>query len=162
MNCNDLLDRFYEYTGDEELPLLLRVRLGVHCFFCPQCAQELERFEVSRDLLRNDFFPPAPDFEDQVMAQISREADETDEAWHPAFQESAAGVSFRSWVIAGLVMLVSLSTSFFGGDFVRVSRSLGSSFLLPVGLTIGVVLTGYGALFIGSHLKELSDRFGLH
>jgi anti-sigma factor RsiW len=157
MNCNDLLDRVYEYAGDEELPLLLRIHLGVHCFFCPQCAQELERFEVSRDLLRNDFFPPAPDFEDQVMAQINREADEMEEAG-----QDIAGVSFRNWVIAGLVMLVSLSTSFFGGDFVRVSRSLGSSFLLPVGLTIGVVLTGYGALFIGSHLKELSNRFGLH
>ncbi|GHT52359.1 hypothetical protein FACS1894106_0890 [Spirochaetia bacterium] len=157
MNCNDLLDRVYEYAGDESIPLLLRIRLGVHCFFCPQCAQELERFEVSRDLLRNDFFPPAPDFEDQVMAKINREADEMEEAG-----QDTAGVSFRSWVIAGLVMLVSLSTSFFGGDFVRVAGSLGSSFLLPVGLTIGVVLTGYGALFIGSHLKELSDRFGLH
>ena len=36
------------------------------------------------------------------------------------------------------------------------------SFLLPVGITIGVVLTTYGALFIGSHLKELSERFGLY
>ncbi|GHV63177.1 hypothetical protein AGMMS49587_12340 [Spirochaetia bacterium] len=162
MNCNDLLDRVYEYAGDESIPLLLRIRLGVHCFFCPQCAREIERFEVSRDLLRDDFFPPAPDFEDQVMAQIDREADEAgQDAWRPVFQEAAAGVSFRSWVIAGLVMLVSLSTSFFGMDFVRVAQSLGSSFLLPVGLTIGVILTGYGALFIGSHLKELSDRFGL-
>jgi hypothetical protein len=35
------------------------------------------------------------------------------------------------------------------------------SYLLPVGITIGIVLTSYGALFIGSHLKELSERFGL-
>ncbi|GHV48970.1 hypothetical protein AGMMS49546_39740 [Spirochaetia bacterium] len=170
MSCQDLLDRVYECAGDEDIPLLLRIRMGIHCFFCPDCAQEIERFQVSRDILRNDFFPPAPDFEDQIMAQIFNEESETDEAaqnagqyaGHPAYQESAAGVSFRSWVIAGVVMLVSLSTSFFGGDFVRVARTLGSSFLLPVGLTIGVVLTGYGALFIGSHLKELSDRFGLH
>ncbi|GHT70235.1 hypothetical protein FACS1894110_21370 [Spirochaetia bacterium] len=162
MNCNDFLDQVYEYAGDEDFPLLLRIRLGVHSFFCPQCARELERFEASRSMLRNGFFPPAPDFEDRVMAQINREADTADDAWQGAWRQSAAGVSFRSWVIAGLVMLVSLSASFFSGDFVRVAGSLGSSFLLPVGLTIGVVLTGYGALFIGSHLKELSDRFGLH
>jgi hypothetical protein len=30
-----------------------------------------------------------------------------------------------------------------------------------VGITIGIVLTCYGALFIGSHLKELMERFGL-
>jgi hypothetical protein len=155
MNCHDFLDRVYEYAGDEEIPLLIRISIRVHGFFCPQCAQELERLEVSREILRNDFFPSSPKFEDQVMAQIFKEENETDE------QESAAGVSFRSWVIAGLVMLVSLSTSVFGLDFVQVGQSLGSSFLLPVGLTIGAVLTGYGALFIGSHLKELSERFGL-
>jgi predicted RNA-binding Zn-ribbon protein involved in translation (DUF1610 family) len=158
MSCQDLLDRVYECAGDAAIPLRLRVHISIHSFFCPECAQEIERFEVSRDILRNDFFPPTPDFEDSVMARICNEMSKTDEL----YQESAAGVSFRSWVIAGLVMLVSLSTSFFGMDFARIARSLGSSFLLPVGLTFGVGLTVYGALFIGSHLKELSDRFGLH
>jgi len=30
-----------------------------------------------------------------------------------------------------------------------------------MGITIGIILTTYGALFIGSHLKQLSERFGL-
>jgi hypothetical protein len=47
-------------------------------------------------------------------------------------------------------------------DFIKVADTQGSSFLLPVGITIGAVLTGYGALFIGSHLKELSSRFRIH
>jgi hypothetical protein len=46
-------------------------------------------------------------------------------------------------------------------NFVAIANSEGSSFLLPVGITIGIVLTCYGALFIGSHLKELSSRFRL-
>jgi hypothetical protein len=46
-------------------------------------------------------------------------------------------------------------------DFEKVAHRQGSSFLIPVGITIGVVVTGYGALFIASHLKELSERFGL-
>jgi hypothetical protein len=33
--------------------------------------------------------------------------------------------------------------------------------MIPIGITIGIMLTGYGALFIGSHLKEFSERFGL-
>jgi hypothetical protein len=47
-------------------------------------------------------------------------------------------------------------------EFARMIPDLASSFLLPIGITIGVIVTGYGALFIGSHRKELSDRFGLH
>jgi hypothetical protein len=47
-------------------------------------------------------------------------------------------------------------------DFINIADTQGSSFLLPVGITIGAVVTGYGAFFIGSHLKELSSRFRIH
>jgi hypothetical protein len=153
MNCNDLLDRVYEFSG-ESLPLGLRVEVKLHSFFCPQCAQELERFELAQDILRNDFFPPSPDFEEAVMAQISAETVLYTEA-------EDAGVSFRGWVVTGLVLLISLVSSFFGMDYVNGGPAKGSSYLLPLGITIGAALTCYGALFIGSHLKELSERFGL-
>jgi hypothetical protein len=169
MNCYDIMDKVYEYSGGEPMPLWLRIRIAAHLFFCPDCAREFERFEVTRDILRHDFSPPAPDFEEAVMGLIMREAAELpDYAAEEApfggdFERTPAaeGVSFRGWVITGLVMLLSLSTSFFGLDFGRLAASEGSSFLLPVGITIGAVVTCYGALFIGSHLKELSERFGL-
>jgi hypothetical protein len=65
-------------------------------------------------------------------------------------------------VIIGFIILISLSTAFFGMDFIHIAAFAGSSFLLPVGLTFGGILTGYGAIFIGSHLKELSAWFRLH
>jgi hypothetical protein len=160
MNCHEIMDKIYEYSGGEPMPLLLRARIGIHLFFCPNCAQELERFEVTRDILRNDFFPPAPDFQEPVMLRVMREAVDPEEDME-AFPDHAEGLSFRGWVIAGLIVLISLSTSFFGLDFGRLAASEGMSFLLPVGITIGAVVTVYGALFIGSHLKELSERFGL-
>jgi hypothetical protein len=43
-----------------------------------------------------------------------------------------------------------------------VADHWGSSFLLPIGITIGAIVSAYGALFSGSHLKELSSRFNLH
>jgi hypothetical protein len=46
-------------------------------------------------------------------------------------------------------------------DFGTVADHWGSSFLLPIGITVGAVVSAYGALFIGSHLKELSHRFNL-
>jgi hypothetical protein len=47
-------------------------------------------------------------------------------------------------------------------DFIKIAASEGSSYMLPLGITIGAAVTCYGAVFIGSHLKELSRRFGLH
>ncbi|MDR1898668.1 MAG: peptidoglycan-binding protein [Treponema sp.] len=169
------MDKVYEYAG-EPMPLLLHIRVALHLFFCPDCAQELERFEVARDILRTGFFPPSPDFEETVMDRLRNEAPHYihggisgaegmiysgEDAGAPAGIPET-GVSFRGWVITGLIALFSLSASFFNFNFSRLAASEGVSFLLPVGITIGITLTCYGALFIGSHVKELSERFGLH
>jgi hypothetical protein len=34
--------------------------------------------------------------------------------------------------------------------------------MLPVGITVGGVITAFGAIFIGSHITELSKWLGLH
>jgi hypothetical protein len=174
MSCTKILDKVYEYAGEEphsesSMPLLVQLQVGFHLLICPDCAQAVERFEVTRDILRYDFLPPSPGFEDLVMARIAAEEGASLAAFEEidAIEETGpgalipGGLSTRGWVIAGLVMLLSLATAFFGLDFNKVALDAGMSFLLPVGITIGIVLTSYGALFIGSHLKELSERFGL-
>jgi len=153
MSCERILEQVYEM--DDSMPLFTRIRIGLHIMVCPDCAQEVERFEVCKDILHNDFLP-ASALEDTVMAMVAAE-----EAQAAAEMEVSRGFSTRGWVIAGIVMLVSLATAFFGLDFNKVALAAGMSFLIPVGITIGILLTCYGALFIGSHLKEFTERFGL-
>ena len=154
MNCENALDKVY----GQEMPLLSRIQVGLHLLFCPDCARQAERFGMCRDILHNDFLPPSPGLEDTVMTMI---AAEESEALNPLEAELPGGFSTRGWVIAGLVMLVSLATAFFGLEFKKIALDAGISFMIPIGITIGIVLTSYGALFIGSHLKELTERFGL-
>ena len=161
MNCASVLDKVYEYSGGESsdsMPLLIQIQVGLHLFFCPNCAQEVERFEVCKDILRGDFMPPSPALEDTIMAMM---AVQNGEVWEVQEAEVPGGFSTRSWVVAGLVMLVSLVTAFFNLDFNQIALAAGISYMIPIGITIGIVLTSYGALFIGSHLKELTERFGL-
>jgi hypothetical protein len=155
MTCRKVMDKFLEFTGDRPFSLWERLEIGIHIFHCSRCAREIENLEKTQELMKSDFFPPVSGLEENIMAQIYRE--------EPlVFTEAPAGVSFRSWVITGVIVLISLASVFLGMDFDKVASAEGSSFLLPLGLTIGVVVTGYGAFFIGSHLKELSERFGLH
>jgi hypothetical protein len=158
MNCDELLDRAYEYCG-EDLPPLLYLQIRLHCFFCPRCTQEMERLELAQDILRNDFAPPRADFADAVMARLY--AEDPQGANSAGLSEDEAGISLRGWVIAGLILFFSLTSAFLGMDFIKIAASEGSSYLLPLGITIGAAVTCYGAIFIGSHLKELSQRFGL-
>jgi hypothetical protein len=134
------------------------MRVWLHTIFCPNCAQEIERYRVSRSILENDFFPISPGLEDSIMAKIDALEEQREIKDGYAIP---GGLSTRGWVIAGLIILISLATAFFGFDFKNLTNESGISFLLPMGITIGIVLTTYGVLFIGSHLKELSERFGL-
>ena len=156
MKCDNALDVVY---GEEDTPSLgKRLSLAFHIIFCKNCASHLEKYEEARAFMGAGFFPPSPDFSDSIMDRIYNESfdEETDEQ----FME-AGGFSVKGWIIAGIIMLLSLTTVFFVQDFISIARDQGSSFLLPMGILTGIVITGYGALFIGSHLKEFSDRFKL-
>jgi hypothetical protein len=156
------MDLVYEYSGEEAgeytMPLFTQIQIWLHTFFCPACANEIQRYELTRDIMRHDFFPLSPNLEDSIMAKIAAE-EEHAEILAP--HVIPGGLSTRGWVITGLIIFISLATVFFGLDFQKLADETGMSFLLPVGITIGIFLTTYGALFIGSHLKEFSERFGL-
>ena len=157
MSCAKIREKVYENYGEDprDMPLLTQIQVSLHLLFCPDCAQEIERFEVCKDIMSRDFMPPSPGFEDTVMAMIAGEAEETAETEVPGF------LSTRGWVIAGIIMFVSLATAFFGLEFNKIALAAGMAFMIPVGITIGIALTVYGAIFIGSHLKELTERFDL-
>jgi hypothetical protein len=154
MKCDAAINTIYETEG--ALPFRTRAALAFHILFCGRCAARMIRYKQVRSLLRTEFFPPSPDFGDLLMKRIYAEENSNEEVF-----DIPGGVSTRGWVIVGLIVMLSFSTLFFGSDFAGIALDQGASFLLPLGITIGIIITGYGALFIGSHLKELSDRFKL-
>jgi hypothetical protein len=158
MICRAVMDRVYD---DRPFSPLTHLWVSWHLLRCPRCASAIAALEAAQTMMQADFFPPAPAMAEAVMEVIRREAlDPGDVPLEIADPPEA--VSFKSWVITGLIILISLSSAFFGLDFVKVAEEEGSSFLIPVGLTMGMVVSVYGALFIGAHLKELSGHFRLH
>jgi len=161
MNCSKILDMVYHYSDndgtEDTIPLLSRIQICLHTFLCLNCARKIERYETTMRIMSRDFFPPSPGLEDPIMSRIASE-EELSESTPYAIP---GGLSIRGWIIAGLIIVVSLGTSFFGLDFQKIADVTGISFLLPFGITAGIVLTSYCAFFIGSHIKELTERFGL-
>ena len=155
LDCDATLDTIYYADRDENVSLMKKLQIKFHLLFCPSCGAARNKLQNVEAIMMDDFFPPSSQFEDSFMEYLYNETETEEETY------AQAGFSFRSWVIIGVFVLFSLSTAFFGMNFIQISSSEGLSFLLPVGLTIGLVVTCYGALFIGSHLKELSTRFRL-
>jgi hypothetical protein len=144
MNCRKTMDAIYEEWGTESPPFFTRLMVSFHLLHCSRCAAEIAELEKARALMRESLPIPAESLEDRIMRSI--DAEEQDEAY-----PEVAGVSFRSWVITGFIVLLSLSSSFFWEG----------AHLLTIGITVGAIVTAYGAIFIGSHLKELTGRFNL-
>jgi len=173
--CSRILDLFYECSDNDSssqaginfLHIFNQMKIGFHTLFCSECAEKIELYNAARLIMKEDFLHSSPDLssekswqylEESIMTRIYSEEEQTE----TESSCNAPGVlSTRGWVIAGLILLVSLITAFFGLDFKNLASESGMSFMLPMGITIGIILTTYGAIFIGSHLKELSERFGL-
>jgi len=155
VDCRTVMETVDLSEKDENFHLLTRIQIELHLLFCPDCKKELRNLQCLEKIMKADFIPHCPDFEKPVMECLYNEADPEEKT------DAPAGFSFRGWVLIGFFVLLSLSSSFFGISFGIIANEEGLSFLLPVGITIGIVLTCYGAFFIASHLEELSSRFGL-
>jgi len=155
MNCKKIMDMVYDY--DDSKPLLINLYIRLHTIFCSDCAVEIERYHSARLFLQEDFIPPSPGLEVSIMAKIQGEE-------LPVPEESFAApdsFSTRSWVLASLFILVSLVTAFFGLEYQQLANEGGISFILPMGITIGIALTIFGAFLIAGNLEKLTERFGL-
>ena len=162
-SCSKIMDMIYEYSGnehgsDDAMPLLTQIQISIHTFFCQTCAKEIETYEKTREILKEDFLPVSAGLEDSIMARIDAEEEQIQTEENYAVP---GGIRTRGWIIAGVLIIVSLVSVFFSIDFKSVATESGRNFLLPVGLTFAGVITAYCALFIGSHLKELTQRFKL-
>ena len=155
MDCHAVMDTVYMSDKTGFLPILTQIQLETHLLFCNDCAERTRNFRRLEEIMKSDFLPPSPHFEDLLMERLYEEGEMEEKTAAPA------GFSLLCWILIGFFVLLSLSTSFFGMNFGQIAASEGLSFLLPVGITIGVALTGYGAFFIGSHLKQLSELFRL-
>ena len=158
LDCDEVMDKIYESSGDDLVPLLQKLRISFHLFFCVRCSEKMRKLEMIKEIPQSQLFPPSPSFEEIVMDRLAGDFLEDELRG----TEAPGAFSFRSWVIIGFIILISLATSFFGIDIIRVAFGQDSSYLIPLGITVGIVLTGYGAFFIASNLEELREHFKIH
>lgn len=149
MKCDEKLDKILCTDDEVSLSFITRLQFFFHSFFCDYCRSVIEQYEDSRELMKNDFFYDIPDMSDEIMNQVLREETVLEDA------EIHEWISFKKWIIAGCIILVSLVSAFFGFNFNTVAASGDSSYMLSIGLVIGLIVSIYGLLFIGTQMKQL-------
>jgi anti-sigma factor RsiW len=121
-----------------------------HLASCDACRAEAELLQKTIRSFSEDIqtLSPAAEgaLEDRVMAIVR--------LLPPPQREF---FTVRDWIIAGFVILLSMTLMPFGQDFERLLSIFGTSFALPLALVLGLGITLYGILFVGTHIDETMD-----
>ena len=79
MSCEKIMQMFYE-CDKNDMPLLNQMITAVHVFFCPSCAQEIERYTKAAAFMKEDFFLETlsdsksfAEIEDLIMMKTAQE-----------------------------------------------------------------------------------------
>jgi hypothetical protein len=140
MKCDDAIERFLQ-REDYHIPLEIRL----HILFCPLCRMEINRLRDFFISLR-DYAPYSikEDLTDSVMRFIQE--DDVDSVQH---------ISSRTWLIAGFVLLASNFIIQYSDSLRWLKTHFGRDLEIPLHIIMGLMISVYAVIFIGTHLEEL-------
>lgn len=150
MKCKELMNQYLNLDNQDALPILLRL----HVFFCPSCKNEVEQME---DLFnRMEYFAArysTPDMTEKILSLVQSIELEP---------EPRKTTPIRYWLTVGVLMFLGTIVIQFAKPSVQV-RILSSDMIdLPLNIICCAGLTIFIAVFIGSHLDEVSKFFKIH
>jgi hypothetical protein len=155
VECEKFMQIFLELDNGEALP----EGAAAHLETCARCAAEargLEELMSSPRVWGN--LAPGESLVSGVMARIVK----GQAAWAAGkefFSENRRELSLRNWVGTGLFILLGMFLIPFSTILPELNRIIpGLRIALP--LVLGLVITLYGALFIGSHLNVFRRLLG--
>lgn len=142
MNC-EVFEERYDRSEDGAK---LSPALALHLARCPRCAARVDLRRRALELYR---LPgTGPDIASRVLAAL------------PFLPRPHRSVSLRDWILAGLALSASVILVPAQRVFSLVIEEYGNRWMLPFVLVFGLAVSVFGALFIGTHMDELSGLVG--
>jgi hypothetical protein len=140
MRCESIIDRVLHAKGDS-LPLVVRF----HILHCSHCRKEADLI-LKRDSSMRGFYPfEAPmGLVDTVMRSIN--------LGEVPYKSS---VSSEKWLGAGVILFLSIFLASYSDTRVWLTATYGDLFEVPFNIVMGIAITSYAVLFIGTHLDRL-------
>lgn len=151
MRCDEFLDRYDRLDSGEEPGLFLRLHLAA----CPACRDRVAEHEAALEAIRTAAAEPLDAALEEAIAARVMAAVRLMPAPRRAFHA-------RDWAISGLVIFSSLALVPFDANYGILRELFGEGFTMPLCLVLGLVLTIYGAVFIGTHMTELEPFVKRH
>ncbi len=142
MKCEQVAEYVDRSIDSKGIPFLTWLRIGLHLLLCSHCRKETTRLQRLYAILPTLQIKNTPSICNDIMKEILKDN---------SLEESGnqVPVSYLNWLVGGIILFLSL---------IGTLLTRGT---LAIVLTLSIILTVYGALFIGSHLKKFSEKLHL-
>lgn len=136
------MEQFLALDNGKSIPLNIRI----HILFCSQCRIEIFNLKKNIDSLQGDSLHQTPfDLTESIMKNI--------ELLEISYEHN---ISIVRWVTVGLIILLSMFLIPFNTPLSWARDQFGGTLEIPLSIIMGLAITVYAIVFIGTHTKELS------
>ncbi len=146
MRCEKAINRFLGLDQQERFPLALKLHLA-HCAKCRSEVSSLLRTFSSLGDVSGVSMPR--DMSEGVMRVIRLSS-----------TTYGRSMSFFNWMSGELIIIASLVLIQFSDPLLWLEGHFGGSLEVPLNIVLGLVITVYSSVFIGTHLKEFKGFVG--
>ena len=167
MECRDVTEYLLTMDNEATLPAIV----GQHLRSCPQCKQDFNALSTAvlslhaeraaaadtaltvrvMDTLRREAAGSAVPGAEFLFAGLAEENEDPDEQ----------PTTLRNWIIVGTILLASIFGLRFSDAMTWLSHFFGPAIDVAMSVILGVLLTAYICMLVGSNLRRVLRAFGV-
>jgi hypothetical protein len=141
MKCKKIIDSFLN-QDDSRYPVFL---IRLHIAFCSRCRKEIRTLQKIFVKARTSSpFEMPGDMSGPVMRAIIN----SDVVYKK-------DISSGKWLFTGVVIFASIFLVSYSNSFIWLKSHFGSVLEVPLYMVLGLAITFYAALFIGTHIEMM-------
>lgn len=143
MKCNSIMKCFMELDNYRSLPLQIRG----HLIFCTRCRKDiLSMRRALETILNKKPYDTSEDLSNNIMEQIA-----TSQVIYKM------DISSLKWISVGLIIFASIFLVSFSEPLNWLKGHFGWRLEVPLNIVLGLVISLYATLFIGTHIDEMKN-----
>lgn len=148
MKCDDAMQQFLQMDNRDSLPFFLRI----HVWHCRRCKEEIDSLQQAYIALLDAAPYELPrDLSGPLYDEIAKQC--------PSYRRE---MSYTRWLVVGFILIASRIAVTFSDTLVVLQGHYGGRLDIPLNIVLGLVMSIYAALFIGTHIEELKKLVRLY
>lgn len=145
MECHDVIEYLLDMDNGEELPRDVADHIGG----CSWCRADVARLTQTLDGIRRvAMVAENPALTERIMFSVRDAAETADQP-----------TRLRSWIVIGALILVGVTGLRFSEVMTWLRQSTGPAIDVAMSVILGVFLTGYICILVGSNMDRVLRMF---